>query len=82
MLLTTNLLDAIDHLEKGISVLTEKCIFGIEVNLETESRNKLALVPLVVHAKSKIGYKATLECVKEANNSTELKETLQKMLSQ
>ncbi|WP_261884326.1 lyase family protein [Vibrio pelagius] len=82
MLLTTNLLDAIDHLEKGISVLTEKCIFGIEVNLETESRNKLALVPLVVHAKSKIGYKATLECVNEANNSTELKETLQKMLSQ
>jgi fumarate hydratase class II/aspartate ammonia-lyase len=69
MLLITNLLDAIDHLDKGISVLTEKCIFGIEVNSETESRNEFALVPLVVRVKSKIGYKATLECVKEAKDS-------------
>ncbi|HDM8136716.1 TPA: aspartate ammonia-lyase [Vibrio harveyi] len=80
MLLTTNLLDAINHLEKGISVLTEKCIFGIEVNSETESRNEFALVPLVVRVKSKIGYKATLECVKEAKDSNELKEMLQEIL--
>ena len=82
MLLITNLLDAIDHLEKGISVLTEKCIFGIEVNSETQSRNESALVPLVVRVKSKIGYKATLDCVKGAKNSTELKEMLQEVLKQ
>ena len=75
-----DLLDAIDHLDKGISVLTEKCIIGIEVNSETESRNEFALVPLVVRVKSKIGYKATLECIKEAKDSTELKETLQEIL--
>lgn len=80
MLLITNLLDAMDHLEKGISVLTEKCILGIEVNSETASRNELALVPLVVRVKSKIGYKATLDHVKASNNSIELKETLQEIL--
>lgn len=67
MVLITNLLDAIDHLDKGVAVFTTQCVADIAINYRQNSANISTLIPVIMELKKILGYQGTTDLVKELN---------------
>ncbi|PJG60231.1 lyase family protein [Aeromonas cavernicola] len=81
MVLITNLLDAIDHLAKGVTVLTQHCVAGITINEANNTANTRTLIPLVMELKKILGYQATSDLVKELKGDQQQLHTILGRLS-
>jgi len=66
-----NILDAMSCLAAGVRVLREKCIDGIEVNIEKNMRNINALIPLMTRLKLAKGYSYATRVFKEHDGDAE-----------
>lgn len=60
-----NILDAMAMLEKALFTFTEKCIRGIEANVERCEELANSFIPVVVELKERYGYTAVTKLVKE-----------------
>ncbi|MDQ0243692.1 aspartate ammonia-lyase [Bacillus fengqiuensis] len=60
-----NILDAMGMLENAINTFTEKCIKGIEANLERCEELSNSFIPVVVELKERYGYTAVTKLIKE-----------------
>ncbi|UXI03580.1 lyase family protein [Photobacterium sp. TY1-4] len=67
MLVITNLLDAVDHLTKGVAVFADQCVIGIRLHPETNQQNVDSLIPTVIELKKRMGYQQTSALVKQLN---------------